>query len=212
MKKHDKNQTVYYEKYKPQCVEDLILPAELKNRLMGYVERKDIPNIGIFSSNPGLGKTSTANALIKDIDCEALWINASLEKGIDVLRGKILRFASQTSFDGNIKIVVMDECLEENEEVLIGTLEKNTGIKLNELSKNKIYDCVSFNMENGELENDTCEIISDKFDTIYEVMLEDGRTIKVTGNHPFIVNQNGKFIEKSINDGLCELDDIVCVK
>jgi len=62
---------------------------------------------GISSHNTG--KSSTANAILKEIGGEALWINASMEKGIDVLRGKILNFASQSSFDDSVKIVVMDE-------------------------------------------------------------------------------------------------------
>jgi len=60
-------------------------------------------------SSHNTGKSSTAHAIIKEISGEALWINASMEKGIDVLRGKVGKFASQSSFDDNIKIVVMDE-------------------------------------------------------------------------------------------------------
>lgn len=101
--------TVWYERYKPSCVQDLVVPPAIATKLTHYVNTQSIPNIGLFSSNPGTGKSSTAHAIIKEIGGEALWINASLEKGIDVLRGKVQRFASQSSFDDNIKIVVMDE-------------------------------------------------------------------------------------------------------
>lgn len=204
-----KNQSIWYERYKPQRVDDVILPKAILDKFKGYVQNQDIPVIGLFSSLPGTGKSSLANAIIKDIGGEALWINASMERGIDVLRGRIQKFASQTSFDDNIKIVVMDECLEENERVRIGTVHDWKGVKLNELEKNKIYDCPSFNMETGEFENDTCEVISDKEDDIYEVEMQDGRIIKVTANHPFIVLENGKYIEKTINDGLNEEDEII---
>lgn len=103
------NQSIWYERYKPQCIDDLILPASVKAKFKGYVESQDIPAIGVFSNLPGTGKSSLANAIIKELGGEALWINASMERGIDVLRGQIGRFASQTSFDDNIKIVVMDE-------------------------------------------------------------------------------------------------------
>lgn len=103
------SKSVFYERYKPNTVEDLIIPETIKSKLKKYVETQDLPNIGLFSSNPGTGKSSTANAIIKDIGGEALWINASMEKGIDILRGKVGKFASQSSFDDNIKIVVMDE-------------------------------------------------------------------------------------------------------
>lgn len=201
--------SIWYEKYKPNYVKDLCLPAELKNKLQDYVNRGDIPSLGLFSSEPGTGKSATSHAIIKELGCEAIWINASLESGIDTLRGRIRQFASSSSFDDNLKVVVMDECLEENEEVRIGTVNDWVPKKLNELTKGVIYPCVSFNMETGEYENDTCEIISDKEDDIYEVTLEDGRTVKVTSNHPFIVLENGKYIEKSIDDGLSSEDYIV---
>lgn len=102
-------QSVFYERYKPSCVEDLVLPEPIKIKLQKYADSQEIPNIGLFSSEPGTGKSSTANAIISEIGGEALWINASMEKGIDVLRGKVAKFASQNSFDDNIKIVVMDE-------------------------------------------------------------------------------------------------------
>ena len=103
------SQSIWYEKYKPQCVDDLVLPEAVKNKFRGYIKNQDIPAIGLWSNLPGTGKSSTANAIIKDLGSEALWINASMERGIDVLRGRIARFASQSSFDGNIKVVVMDE-------------------------------------------------------------------------------------------------------
>lgn len=109
MKQFDMTKSVWYERYKPSCVEDLVIPEEIKDKIEQYIKTQDIPNIGLFSSNPGTGKSSTAHAIIKEIGGEALWINASIDKGIDVLRGKVAKFASQTSFDDNIKIVVMDE-------------------------------------------------------------------------------------------------------
>jgi len=109
MNKIDMTKSVWYERYKPALVEDLVIPEKLKTKLSGYIKDQSIPSIGLFSSTPGTGKSSTANAIIREIGGEAKWINASLNKGIDVLRGEIQRFASQSSFDDNIKIVVMDE-------------------------------------------------------------------------------------------------------
>jgi len=109
MKIVDNSKSVWYERYKPNCVDDLILPSALKDKLKKYVQTQDIPNLGLFSAEPGTGKSSCATSIIKELGGEALWINASMEKGIDVVRGKISKFASQSSFDDNIKIVVMDE-------------------------------------------------------------------------------------------------------
>lgn len=106
----NENTSIWYEKYKPQCIEDLILPQDLKSKLESYVQKENIPCIGLFSSNPGTGKSSTANAIIKQLNGEAEWINASLDsgKGSGVFE-RIKKFASQSSFDDKIKIVVMDE-------------------------------------------------------------------------------------------------------
>jgi len=107
--KIQENKSVWFEKYKPSLIEDIVLPENLKVSLQNYVNKEDIPNLGLFSSNPGTGKSSTAHAIIKEIGGEAIWINASKDKGIDVLRGRVATFASQCSFDDKIKIVVMDE-------------------------------------------------------------------------------------------------------
>lgn len=101
--------SIFYEKYKPQCVDDLILPVELKTKLQSYIKTQKFPHMLLASSIGGTGKSATANAILKEINGEALWINASLENGIDILRGKIQKFASTSSFDDNIKMVVMDE-------------------------------------------------------------------------------------------------------
>jgi DNA polymerase III delta prime subunit len=106
--KFDSTESIWQEKYRPQCVEDMILPEDIKQKFLGYV-KNGIPNIGLWSANPGLGKSSLARALIKQTKCPSLFINASMEKGIDVLRDKIQKFAASSSFDSDYKIVVMDE-------------------------------------------------------------------------------------------------------
>lgn len=203
--------SIWYEKYAPKTLDDVILPDNVKSQLKKWISDGKLPNLGFWSQLPGLGKTSTCKAIINTMGADAIFINASLEKGIDVLRSKILQFASSNSLSDDPKIVIMDECLEENEKVILIINGEEVPTKLNEIEKGKIYQCKSFNMETGEFENDTCEIISDKEDDLYEVELEDGRTVKVNGKHPFIVRtKDGKFIQKSINDGLNEDDDIVC--
>lgn len=98
---------IWAEKYRPQRIEDLILPDEYLKKFKTMLENPK--NILLVSSNPGLGKTSTANAIVKESGMESLYINASLDSSIDVLRGKIKQFASTSSFDGRKKIVILDE-------------------------------------------------------------------------------------------------------
>jgi len=106
---YNKQETIWMERYRPTRVKDLILPTNMKAKFQKYADNEDIPNLLLNSSKPGTGKTSTAHALIKEINGEALFINASMENGIDLLRSKITKFASTTSFDDKLKIIVLDE-------------------------------------------------------------------------------------------------------
>ena len=104
--------TVWYEKYKPQKLDDVVLPDAVKEQLHKFIEAETLPNLGFWSAEPGLGKSSTANAIAQEMQArghEVLWINASLEKGIDTLRSKINKFAVSASIDGSYKLVVLDE-------------------------------------------------------------------------------------------------------
>lgn len=206
----DEKQSIWSEKYKPQTIDDVILPEKLRTSIKTGLENGTLPNLGLWSYLPGLGKSSLANAIANHQNVEAYWVNASLNKGIDLIRNEIHAFASRRSISNKLKVVIMDECLDENEEVILIEDNKEVPKKLKDLEIGKIYKCKSFNMNTGSFEDDTCEVVSSKNDTIYQVELADGRTIKVTDNHPFIVRENGKFIQKSIKEGLNENDDIVC--
>ena len=198
--------TLFTEKFRPNNLNQLIAPPRIKDEF----KRGLVQNLLLFGSQ-GTGKTSALHILSQDHT--TLYINASSEGRIDILRDKIGKFCSSISLEGGrekLKCVVLDECLEETEKVRIGTLEKYEYVSLKDLEKNKIYECVSMNIESGELENDTCMIISDKEDELYEVELEDGRKIKVTDNHPFmILKENGVLCQKSIKDGLNSSDQII---
>lgn len=100
---------IWYEKYSPKSLDDVILPENVLVKLKDYVKTQKLPNLGFWSQEPGLGKSSTAKAIIKSMDADALFINASMERNIDTLRGKIFQFASSNSLSDDFKIVVMDE-------------------------------------------------------------------------------------------------------
>lgn len=52
MSTHNKS-SIWYEKYKPHKIEDMVLPQEMKAKLQDYVNREDVPNLGLWSSEPG---------------------------------------------------------------------------------------------------------------------------------------------------------------
>lgn len=109
MKKIDEKHYIWAEKYRPQTIEDLIIPEHIKKQLKAWIRDGEIPNLGIWGNTPGLGKTSLTTALTKEMDSSILWINASKDGGVDTFRGKIANFASSVSMDGRPKIVVLDE-------------------------------------------------------------------------------------------------------
>lgn len=102
-------------KYRPQTVNDLILPNSIKTYFLKMVEEGELSNLLLYSS-AGRGKTSSAIALCNDIDAEYLYINASKENNIDTIRFKVEQFATSYSLNGQKKVVILDEaeCLSNN--------------------------------------------------------------------------------------------------
>lgn len=105
------NTNVWYEKYRPNTLEDMILPEYMKFKIRKYLENGgyDLPHLGLFSRTPGTGKSSLAKVIIKELGAEAIWINASLDRGIDVLRNRIQKFSSTFSLRETPKIAILDE-------------------------------------------------------------------------------------------------------
>lgn len=102
--------TIWFEKYRPKTLDDIILSEENRKILESFKKNKDIPGHLLFVSSPGTGKTSLAKIIVNDIlHCDYLYINASDENGIDTIRHKIIGFAQTKSFDGGIKVIILDE-------------------------------------------------------------------------------------------------------
>lgn len=96
-------------KYQPQIVSHMVLPARLKTFFLNVVKEGEIPNLLLYSSSPGVGKSTIAKALCEEINAEYLYINISKDRGIDTLRSRIDKFASVMTLDNKKKIVIMDE-------------------------------------------------------------------------------------------------------
>ena len=101
--------TLWTEKYRPITIRELILPKATKAMFTKIVSEGEVPNLLFHSSNPGTGKSSTAQCLVNEIGCDSLYINCSIETGIDTIRERIIGFASCASFDGKKKIVICEE-------------------------------------------------------------------------------------------------------
>ncbi len=99
--------TIWTEKYRPDTLEGYVGNDTLRAKLQQYIETQDIPHL-LFYGTAGTGKTTAAKILVKNIDCDYMFINASDERGIDTVRDKIKGFASTVGFKP-LKIVVLDE-------------------------------------------------------------------------------------------------------
>lgn len=99
---------LWTEKYRPQTIEDCVLPSSLKQSFQQFIDSGELPNF-LFCGSAGVGKTTVAKALCREVGAEYLFINGSEESGIDVLRGKIKNFASSVSLTDAKKVVILDE-------------------------------------------------------------------------------------------------------
>lgn len=106
--KNPKDEFLWVEKYRPQTIDECILPPTLRDKLIALVERGELVNM-IFSGGPGIGKTTVAKALANDLNMDSLVINASKDGNIDTLRTTIQNFAMTKSFEGKKKVVILDE-------------------------------------------------------------------------------------------------------
>ncbi|KAI5136125.1 replication factor C subunit 2/4, partial [Nematocida ausubeli] len=100
------------EKYRPMEIEDMALPSEIRDFFSSLLTRKHaLPNI-ILHGPPGSGKTTLALILARKLTRKesVLELNASSDREISAIRGKIKTFAASKSHSGEVKIIIMDEC------------------------------------------------------------------------------------------------------
>ncbi|VVB76551.1 Replication factor C small subunit [uncultured archaeon] len=123
----------WVEKYRPATLSDVIGHEEITSRLKNYVEKRNLPNM-LFSGPAGTGKTSSSIALARELfgknfEQNFLELNASDDRGIDVVRNTIKDFARTLAFDSGFKIIFLDECdalTQDAQQALRRTMEKYT--------------------------------------------------------------------------------------
>ena len=100
-------QALFTEKYRPKDLSSLILPDRVMNKF-----KDGITQNMLFAGSPGTGKTSTAKAIVQQWDLPYLYINASTDTSVDVIRTRITDFCSTMSIlddRDKFKVVILDE-------------------------------------------------------------------------------------------------------
>tara|TARA_Y100001938_G_scaffold106156_1_gene144872 strand:- start:2488 stop:3402 length:915 start_codon:yes stop_codon:yes gene_type:complete len=101
------NHSLWVEKYRPNKLENYIGNEHLKSKVKRYIDDQDIPHLLLYG-RAGTGKTTLAKLIVKNIECDYLYINASDENSVDAVRFKIRAFASTVGFQ-DMKVVILDE-------------------------------------------------------------------------------------------------------
>jgi len=99
--------SLWTEKYRPATLDTYIGNETVINKVKTFIETNDVPNL-LFHGRAGGGKTTIAKIIVNSINCDYLYINASDERNIDLVRDKIKNFASSAGFNP-LKIVILDE-------------------------------------------------------------------------------------------------------
>lgn len=104
----NKNCKKWVERFRPDHVKDVIVPAKYRKFFDDIVATGDIPNL-FLHGKAGTGKTSMARAIINDLQPVVFEINSSLDGRMDVLKEKLTKFAQTKAPAGKTKVVFLDE-------------------------------------------------------------------------------------------------------
>ena len=156
------DQFLWVEKYRPQTIDDCVLPESLKKTFKEYIAQGELPSF-LFSGTAGVGKTTVAKALCNEIGAEYIMINGSDEgRLMETLRVAITGFATTVSLTDAKKVVIIDEA----DYMKADTVQPALRSMIEEFSKNCrfIFTC---NYKNRLIEplHSRCTVIEFKIDS-----------------------------------------------
>ncbi|KAF8582774.1 P-loop containing nucleoside triphosphate hydrolase protein [Ramaria rubella] len=109
-----KDNLPWVEKYRPVTLDDVVSHQQITSTIEKFIEKNRLPHL-LFYGPPGTGKTSTILAVARriygnDFRKQILELNASDDRGIDVVREQIKQFAeTRTLFSKGFKLIILDE-------------------------------------------------------------------------------------------------------
>ncbi|QDX40143.1 AAA family ATPase [Salarchaeum sp. JOR-1] len=201
-------QEIWVEKYRPERLEDVVGHENIISRIESYVKQNDLPHL-LFAGPAGVGKTATSVSIAKEVYGEDwrenfLELNASDERGIDVVRDRIKNFA-RTSFGGHdYRIIFLDEadalCVPPGTEVVTG-YPSSPEVKPIEEVAEEGEPMPSVDFETNEIQSDEGQLVDSGVADFFEVELDDGREILASATHPFfVVGEDDELVERELRE------------
>jgi len=199
---------IWIEKYRPETLAGVVGHDHIVDRLKRYVERDDLSHL-MFAGPAGTGKTASAVAIARELYGDDwrenfLELNASDQRGIDVVRDRIKSFA-RSSFGGHdYRIIFLDEadalCVPPGTEVVTGYPSKPEIKEIENVAEDG-EPIPSVDFETNEIQSDKGRLVDSGVADFFEVELSDGRTILASLSHPFfVVGDDGRLVEKELQE------------
>ena len=101
-------------KYAPKTIDEMVLDSDIKDKIKHWIKTKDFPSMTL-AGTPGIGKSTLANILLKELDIEKYIVQScSIDGSIEMVKTRVNDFCQMVS--DTYKVVVLDEadCLTNN--------------------------------------------------------------------------------------------------
>tara|TARA_B100001971_G_scaffold62728_1_gene57741 strand:- start:46 stop:2598 length:2553 start_codon:yes stop_codon:yes gene_type:complete len=199
--------TIWTEKYRPSDFSDIKGQDDIVSKVKAFVEQGNMPHL-MFSGPAGCGKTSLSLVIAKKMFGDGNWkqnfleLNASDQRGIDVIRNQVKDFARTRAIgDVPFKIIYLDECLDYNSEIVVKSKNENVNVKIGDFVTN--YDFEEYKIlsigDNGDtiFQNilNVMKIPHQSSQGFYKIKIHD-KEILATGNHEFLTIDGWKRVDQ----------------
>lgn len=184
---------LWCDKYSPVTLDGYVFrDAFQKTQIEKWIKEGSIPHL-LLSGGPGVGKTTLAKILFNLLNIHPLDIkelNASRTNSVDDIRDIVINFTQMIPF-GEYKVVLLDECLDENTTVSILKNNKEILIPIKDVDEEN--DLVkSYNVEKERIEWKPFKLFNKGFQETLEIEFENNETVICTPDHKWYVeDENG---------------------